>query len=68
MCSDPCSFPCSPGLGLSTARAPLPLACPALSAPGAGVPQGPELMALANRRSGQLFCKAVLWFGRDVPN
>lgn len=48
--------------------APLPLACPTLSAPEAGDPWGSELMALANRRSGQVFRKAVLWFGRDIPD
>lgn len=40
--------------------------CPALSAPEVGVPRGFELMALANHRSGQVFLRAVLWFGRDV--
>ena len=25
-------------------------------------------MALANHRSGQVFRKAVLWFGRDIPD
>lgn len=35
---------------------------------GSRVPRGSELMSLANHRSGQVFRRAVLWFGGDVPD
>lgn len=35
---------------------------------GSRVPWGPELMSLANHRSGQVFHRAVLWFAGDVPD
>ena len=56
-------FCAAPSLGLQHRAGSV---CPALSAPEVGVPQGFELLALANHRSGQVFLRAVLWFGRDV--
>lgn len=59
-------FSVQPSSGLPHSAGAAGLSCTQRSE--AGVPWGSEPVVLANHRSGQVFCRVVLWFGRGVPD